>query len=1233
MRSDRSRPERHGGNICSSFARFGRHALFGKAKTTGLKIQMFGGFRVWRGEHAIEGEEWAGQKTRSLLKLLLTRPGRAFSKEEIVEALWPGVSSRDADRRLRTSVSLLRRALEPDLERGSGSRYVLSQRPGYAFDERADCEVDAWRFRMHRQRARAAQEAGGLDDAIGEYRHALELARGEFLAEEPYEDWAMEARREFQEGKLAVLSDLAECLALKGRYAEAVEAAERALALDGYRDEIHRRLMLYHYSAGEKGSALRAYRDYARILKEGLGAVPPPELVRLKEQIERREVLGVDGMRRYPRPRRPLRYPYSLSRTRFVGRDAEYARLAERLREATEGAGGAVAVTGEAGVGKTRLVEEFLGYARSRGALVLSGRCFERELGAPLEPVLDALEPLPAADGEAPGTVYAAPGRHRETEPQDGARIYRVLGRRLMRESQGDDHDGLVLFVDDVQWADSATLEFLSYLARRISDERVLLVFTYRREDAPALSGWLNRLAGRRVVATLSLDRLTLEDTTDMIACMSSKAFGELPSLARFLHRESEGNAFYMVEYLRWLIEAGIVHIDARRRISGMDTEHLQEGVLPSGVRSLLRAWLDEVGEEARGVLELGAVLGRGFDLGLLGRATARGEAETFGLIRPLMASGLITETQEGAYYFSHDKLRQTLYEGIEGHRRRELHLRAAGALQEHGQPAELAHHYLRAGAWRPALESLMLAARRAEESYAWPTALETYARALGVVEKLSDAEKRFELLGAREKLLERLDRREERGEAVREMMGLVERSGDRRRVAEVHVRRIGALAALSDPAGAEEAGRAAVAVFEELGDKAGEARAHREISYTRWMRRDHAGALAAGSEALRTHRGLGDRSGEAGDALAMAYVYRGMGNPEKALEWIEEAARIYGELGDRFGDSMRLEAMREIHRERGDLMAALTLGLKALRENEELGIRDMNVAQHSECGALYLQLQNPREALVHFRAAARLSREMGYTRHEGHAMAGAGVALERLGEPLGAAEAYRRAVGLLEIAHEESGIEDDLRAKANTLALLGGLFHRSLDKPREALDAYEAAADVYRAVDNVSRLRGLLVDLSGLRWRMGDLEGSARGYEEALDLPRGHGERAQDAAALASLSVVYRDLGRLRDSVRSGRTALGLLRDLDDRQAEAYVLTSVAESHGALGHYPSALSFLRRSLRLRRRIGDGDGEVGVLRDLARIYEKLGDSGRAQATAEEAARKQGARETVPGRKD
>ena len=393
-----------------------------------LKIKLFGELEVRRGEDLIEGREWDRQKTRSLLKLLLTRPGRALSRDEILEALWPNLAPQAAEQSLRVTVSLLRKALEPDLERGSDSRYILRRRPGYLFYRDSNCDVDAWKFEELKNKAEAAQADGQLDRAISSYRAALELVRGDFLAEDPYEDWAIEARQEWRERHLGVLSNLSECLALKGRYTEAVEVCERALGIDGYREEFHRRLMLYHYCAGEQALALQTFRHYAKTLREELGAAPSPELVRLKSQIEARDVPGVDEVRRYPRPRRPLRFPYSLSRTHFVGREREYALLAERLREAMAGSGGTVAVEGEAGVGKTRLVEEFLGYARSSGVRVFSGRCYERELGPPLEPVTEALGP---SEGKVSG---------------EGS--YQSLAQRLIQESSGA--DGLVLFVDDV---------------------------------------------------------------------------------------------------------------------------------------------------------------------------------------------------------------------------------------------------------------------------------------------------------------------------------------------------------------------------------------------------------------------------------------------------------------------------------------------------------------------------------------------------------------------------------------------------------------------------------------------------------------------------------------------------------------------------------------------------------------------------------------------------------------
>src|SRR5215211_6192089 len=165
---------------------------------------------------------------------------------------------------------------------------------------------------------------------------------------------------------------------------------------------------------------------------------------------------------------------------------------------------------------------------------------------------MDALDPVTDPQHLTLCFPHPEPNFSPEAERYNTAGIYQALTRELVKEVRGTGHEGLVLFVDDLQWADPATLDFLSYLAKRASRERVLLVVTYRREDVRALSRWLDNLAEHRAITTLSLNRLSIEDTTMLLGHMSSRTFARLPDLAAFLQRESEGNPFYAVEYLRW---------------------------------------------------------------------------------------------------------------------------------------------------------------------------------------------------------------------------------------------------------------------------------------------------------------------------------------------------------------------------------------------------------------------------------------------------------------------------------------------------------------------------------------------------------------------------------------------------------------------------------------------------------------------------------------------------------
>ena len=444
----------------------------------------------------------------------------------------------------------------------------------------------------------------------------------------------------------------------------------------------------------------------------------------------------------------------------LIGRIAEMAALQECLQQTASGQGGIVLLSGEAGIGKSRLVAELQRSAEALEFQFLGGQCFPTDRSCPYAPLLDLLRAflaplssteiatafgssaralfplLPEQVQHLPEMASLPPLSSLDPE-QKQRRLFATLADIFTKQASSRP---VLLVVEDLHWSDESTLEFLLFFARKMAASRLLLLLTYRGEEVgQPLRSFLAQLDRERLRQELALVRLTRTNTETMLQTILPGTASPPAGMLDALYGLTEGNPFFLEEVLKALMIAEeLVWVEDGWQWKRTDAWHI-----PRSLQDAVELRLTHVSVGARRVLRLAAVAGRRFDFALLQQITQYNEASLLELMKEVIAAQLVIEESAEQFTFRHALTQQAIAAGLLVRERRALHRTIAQTLEHlyaaalDAHLADLAYHCAEAELWSDAMEYAKRAAEQAQALYAPRASVEQWTRVMYAAQHL----------------------------------------------------------------------------------------------------------------------------------------------------------------------------------------------------------------------------------------------------------------------------------------------------------------------------------------------------------------------------------------------------------------------------------------------------------------------------------------------------------------
>jgi len=905
-------------------------------KKVDFRLSLLGGFGL-----AVDGKylKFATRKESSLYAYLtLHQEKGAIRRERLAGLLWPDVDEQRARRNLSTALWRIKFTL-----RNNDALPITPQTSGELIGIKLDPNaVDALKFQRLLETTQNQSDSGRLS-MLSE---AESLYAGDLLDE--YDDeWCEDARRHLRGQYVNILRQLSSIHKHQARYADALLFSRKLIALEPLDEEAHRELMLLYHLSGNKHAALDQYEALRQNLRLELGIEPNEATTQLYQYIR---TLAPDTeliFRSVPRSD-----PTSANQTiPLIGRDHYTSIILERVEDSAKGRGSAILMSGEAGIGKTRLVEAIVTEARLRGVQVFQGGCPDLQNPPPYQVIFQALWPrvIEATGSEGPGSPLGAILRALSSKsPKVKGKtsiLEPTLNTTIVTEAILGLIDGqsakkpTVLILEDIHRIDQASLTLLATLLDRISSMQLVVLATIRSDERK--SDEITSSLTSNGAVKVSLPPLSETELQRLVrAILRDKSVSK--EVLSLVWDRTDGVPLFALELVDFMVAEGHIHKatsgqwDLRGQTSNIPDQ------FPSRVNEVIRRRIDLLDREAGKVLVTAAILGMEFSLRHLVSLSGHPEETVAECLDRLIDHRLVVASEE-KFRFCHETIRAVVLELPTEARRRLLHLRAGIVLEKSGsfQPEDLHVHFLEAHKIDKALAYAETSADKARGVHANINAAAWYTRAIELVDRV-DAPSRDRL---------------------------------RKRI-QLLIKRHEVLEVLGDPTRVDH-----INSIHDLSKGLDDKRLHARVQYLRArtisrLKRPEE-ALVAAIAACKLYRDIGDLSGEAAATETLGEIYLYLRDNDKAKVKLEKAIHLFHQAGDHVGEA-RVLVTGSMILSCGDISATLESLERAeilLNGSEELQIRAKLLAQKGIC---YRLLGQARMSESSIRAGLELIRRTG---------------------------------------------------------------------------------------------------------------------------------------------------------------------------------------------------------------------------------------------------------------